>query len=130
MKKIKDDEPFYPISMASELVGVTADRLRTYEEEGLIKPFRAKTKSNKVLGHKRLYSKQDLEWIEIIRELIKAGISVPSVRMLLTLKPALAKKDVAKLPLLHNSDDKRIELVSKLYDHPLSKILVSPIEDK
>ena len=51
MTMIAKDEPFYQISQVSKLLGITSDRLRTYEEEGLIKPYRAKhTKDGKRLS--------------------------------------------------------------------------------
>ena len=116
MKKIKDEEPFYPTGMAAKLLNITADRLRTYEEEGLIKPFR---QSGTQTG-KRLFSQHDIEWIEIIIELIKLGISISAIRIFLSCKDILKNKKL----LLNNDKDKTVySLILKMYSHPVYEIL-------
>lgn len=77
--KLNPDEPFYQISQAAKLIGVTSDRLRTYEEEGLIRPYRTKDSKD----GKRLFSQNDIEWLSGIRDLIKLGVSIPTIRILL-----------------------------------------------
>ena len=107
MQKIKADEPFYQISQAAKLLGITSDRLRTYEEEGLIKPYRTKHTQD----GKRLFSQNDIEWLTLIRDLIKLGVSIPTIRILL----------VAKFPTNNNKlkekDIEIIELIKKLKSH-------------
>ncbi|QIJ72878.1 MerR family transcriptional regulator [Thermosulfuriphilus ammonigenes] len=74
------DEPIFPISVASKLLGLHPRTLRIYEEEGLIKPAR--------IGQKRYFSHNDLEWIKCLRQLIhEEGISIPGIKKLLTLSP-------------------------------------------
>lgn len=103
MQHIQANEPFYQISQAAKLLGITSDRLRTYEEEGLIKPFRTKHSKD----GKRLFSQNDIEWLTMIRDLIKLGVSIPTIRILLIAKfptnnPALKEKDLEIIELLKN----------------------------
>ncbi len=107
MQHIQANEPFYQISQAAKLLGITSDRLRTYEEEGLIKPFRTKHSKD----GKRLFSQNDIEWLTMIRDLIKLGVSIPTIRILL----------IAKFPTnnltLKEKDLEIIELLKKLKSH-------------
>lgn len=107
MQQLQANEPFYQISQAAKLLGITSDRLRTYEEEGLIKPYRTKHTQD----GKRLFSPNDIEWLTMIRDLIKLGVSIPTIRILL----------VAKYPTnnakLKEKDIEIIELVKKLKSH-------------
>lgn len=107
MQQIQANEPLYQISQAAKLLGITSDRLRTYEEEGLIKPYRTKHTQD----GKRLFSQNDIEWLTMIRDLIKLGVSIPTIRILL----------VAKFPTnntkLKEKDIVIIELIKKLKSH-------------
>ena len=101
MQHIQANEPFYQISQAAKLLGITSDRLRTHEEEGLIKPFRTKHSKD----GKRLFSQNDIEWLIMIRDLIKLGVSIPTIRILLIAKfptnnPSLKEKDLEIIELL------------------------------
>ena len=101
MQHIQANEPFYQISQAAKLLGITSDKLRTYEEEGLIKPFRTKHSKD----GKRLFSQNDIEWLIMIRDLIKLGVSIPTIRILLIAKfptnnPSLKEKDLEIIELL------------------------------
>jgi len=102
MQQLQPNEPFYQISQASKLLGITSDRLRTYEEEGLIKPYRTKHSKD----GKRLFSLNDIEWLIMIRDLIKLGVSIPTIRILLVAKfptnnPRLKEKDLEIIKLLN-----------------------------
>lgn len=118
MQKLKNDEPFFQINQAAKLIGVTSDRLRTYEEEGLIKPYRTKNTKD----GKRLFSNNDIEWLSIIRDLIKLGVSISAIRVLLTAKFS------AKIPALKPKDNEILELVNKLKKHPVYPTLFSTKE--
>ncbi|MCQ2738626.1 MAG: MerR family transcriptional regulator [bacterium] len=107
MQQIEASEPFYQISQAAKLLGITSDRLRTYEEEGLIKPYRTKHSQD----GKRLFSQNDIEWLTMIRDLIKLGVSIPAIRILLVAKfPANNTK-------LKEKDKEIISLVEQLKSH-------------
>lgn len=107
MKNLEPNEPFYQISQAAKLLDITSDRLRTYEEEGLVKPYR----TNNSKDGKRLFSQNDIDWLIIIRDLIKLGVSIPTIRILL----------ISKLPadgfLLKEKDVEIIKLIKKLQVH-------------
>ena len=109
MQQLNPNEPFYQISQASKLLGITSDRLRTYEEEGLIKPFRTKHSKD----GKRLFSPNDIEWLTLIRDLIKLGVSIPTIRILLVAKFPI------NTPTLKEKDLEIIELLKKLKSHAI-----------
>lgn len=104
MSKIAKNEPFYQISQVSKILGVTCDRIRAYEEEGLIKPKRTNNSEN----GKRLYSQEDIEWLEIIRELIKLGVTIPVIRIFLSLDFKI------KHPIEREKDSEIISLFQKM----------------
>ena len=107
MQFIKSDEPFYQISQVAKLLDITSDRLRTYEEEGLIKPHRTKHSKD----GKRLFSQNDIEWLMMIRDLIKLGVSIPTIRILL-----FAKFD-DEMTVLKEKDLQIVELLKKIKSH-------------
>lgn len=75
-------DAIYPISAASQRVGLSARTLRIYEQEGLIRPAR------KVGSEQRLYNEQDLVWIRCISELIHGhSLTTVGIRRLLDLIP-------------------------------------------
>ena len=111
MTMIAKDEPFYQISQVSKLLGITSDRLRTYEEEGLIKPYRAKhTKDGK-----RLFSLEEIEWLEIIRELIKSGVTIPVIRLF------LSSRFKGRTKFLKEKDEVILSLIEKCIPTPFIK---------
>ncbi|MEN8140254.1 MAG: MerR family transcriptional regulator [Thermodesulfobacteriota bacterium] len=86
VQPLRPDLPIYPIGVAAKLVGVHPRTLRIYEEEGLIKPAHK--------GTRRLYSPNDIKWIECLRSIIHDhGISIPGVKKLLKLIPCWEVKD-------------------------------------
>lgn len=107
------DEPFYQISQVSRLLGITSDRLRTYEEEGLIKPYRTRHSKD----GKRLFSQDEIEWLEIIRELMKLGVTIPVIRVF------LSSKLKAGETFLREKDEDILKLIERLYIHPVYKKL-------
>lgn len=113
MKNLEPNEPFYQISQAAKLLGITSDRLRTYEEEGLIKPFRTTHSKD----GKRLFSQNDIDWLVMIRDLIKLGVSIPTIRILLNVK--FSKNN----PILKEKDIEIIELIKKLQSHTIYNII-------
>ena len=104
MNNLKPDEPFYQISQVAKLVGISADRLRTYEEEGLIKPYR-KNGSN---SNRRLFSQNDIDYILTLRQLIKLGFSIPAIRIYLNSDFSINLKNI--LP----KDREIVDLLNKL----------------
>jgi MerR family transcriptional regulator/heat shock protein HspR len=72
--RYEKDQPLFPISVASKMVGVTTKMLRIYEEEGLVLPHRIK--------NRRVYSQNDIEYISALRDLMKEGYSIASLKKL------------------------------------------------
>ena len=106
MKNLKSNEPFYQISQAAKLLNITSDRLRAYEEEGLIKPYRTQA-----VDGKRLFSQNDIDWLMLVRDLIKLGVSIPAIRILLSAKIQRNSK------IFKDKDIKIIDLITKLKSH-------------
>lgn len=61
------------ISEAAEKVGLTPVTLRYYERVGLIPPIKRKN------GGVRVYSDDDLQWLDFIKCMRSAGLSVESL---------------------------------------------------
>ncbi len=73
-------KPVYPIGIVAELIGIHPRTLRTYEQEGLVRPSRR--------GGKRFYSANDLHWLKCLRRLLSEdGLNIAGVKKLLTLAP-------------------------------------------
>jgi MerR family transcriptional regulator/heat shock protein HspR len=67
------------ISMAADMLGMHPQTLRKYERLGLIQPTRT-------IGSMRLYSREELERIRLIRHLVdEAGINLAGVQRLLSI---------------------------------------------
>ena len=101
VKPLRADLPIYPIGVAAKLLGVHPRTLRIYEAEGLVKPAQHS-------GTRRLYSPNDIKWIECLRSIIHdQGISIPGLKKLLTLVPCW---DVAECPKeIHECCEARID---------------------
>ena len=61
------DKPLLTTGIVAAMLEITPDRLRTYDSEKLIKTHRIKTGD----VQKRLYSQNDVEWLQCIRILVK-----------------------------------------------------------
>ncbi len=74
------DEPVYLISVVAKVLNVHPQTLRQYEKEGLIKPSRTS-------GKMRLYSKSDIDRINMILRLTRdLGINLAGVDIILQFK--------------------------------------------
>lgn len=69
----------YSISVISELSGVNPPMLRSYEQKGLVAPYRTQ-------GGTRRYSGQDLDRIREITTLLAAGLNLAGVEHVLHLR--------------------------------------------
>jgi hypothetical protein len=82
-------KPVYPIGIMAELLGVHPRTLRSYEQEGLIRPSRR--------GGKRFYSEIDLQWLKCLRRLLSDdGLNIAGIRKLLTLAPCWSIRDCSE----------------------------------
>lgn len=78
-----DDRALYGISAVTELTGVSQQALRGYEEKGLIAPHRTD-------GGTRRYSRDDVERIAVIAELLGSGLNHEGVLQVMRLKEEAA----------------------------------------
>lgn len=91
MPKLDPNQPFYPIGVVADILGISPRILRVYEEKEVIKPQR--TNSNR-----RLYSQNDIEKIEYIHYLTHIKrVNLSGVKVIFTLLDKLKEKERAKL---------------------------------
>jgi DNA-binding transcriptional MerR regulator len=79
MEELANDHGVYPISVTSELSGVAPQMLRTYEQRGLLSPFRTR-------GGTRRYSRDDLARIDAITTLLRQGLNLAGIAQVLHLR--------------------------------------------
>lgn len=81
-----ESTPVYTIGIAADLLGVHPRTLRLYEHAGLLRPARK--------NNRRLYSENDIKWVQCIRYLIhQKGLNQEGLRRLLGLVPCWELKD-------------------------------------
>ena len=100
------DRPLYMISVAAELAGVHPQTLRIYEQKGLVSPQRTR-------GNTRMYSRADIERLQLINELTDEGINLAGVIRILDLKGRLDERD-DELDALHRRVHKLADRVHEL----------------
>ena len=74
----------YAISVAAEMVSMQVQNLRVYERRGLIEPDRTR-------GGTRLYSRDDVERLHRIRELLAEGLNIAGIARVLALQAEVAR---------------------------------------
>ena len=109
------------ISEAAEKSGLTAVTLRYYERIGLIPPF---TRGN---GGVRLYQESDLGWINFIKCMRNAGLSIESLIEYTALfdkgtETVVARKEILieeqkKMEERYNELGKTLEILNKKIEH-------------
>ena len=72
-------KPIYFISVASTLSGIHQQTIRTYEQKGLIKPFRTG-------GGTRRYSQEDIDKLIQIQNLSQRGINLDGIKIIYEMK--------------------------------------------
>src|SRR3979411_317357 len=73
------DQDLFFISVAARMLGMHPQTLRKYERLGLVQPSRS-------LGSMRLYSRDELERLRVIKRLVDdAGINLAGVQRLLSI---------------------------------------------
>jgi MerR family transcriptional regulator/heat shock protein HspR len=79
------DEDLFFISVAARMLGMHPQTLRKYERLGLVQPTRT-------IGSMRLYSREELERLRIIKRLVgDSGINLAGVRRLLSVAEVLER---------------------------------------
>ena len=78
-------QELFLISMAAEMLGMHPQTLRKYERLGLIQPSRT-------IGSMRLYSREELERLRLIRRLVdELGINLAGVQRLLSIAEVMQR---------------------------------------
>lgn len=80
------DKPLYMISVAAELTGMHPQTLRVYEQKGLVNPDRSR-------GNTRLYSRGDIERLNLISKLTDEGINLAGVVRILDMRERAEARD-------------------------------------
>jgi len=80
----------FAISVAAEMVSMQVQNLRVYERRGLLEPDRTS-------GGTRLYSRDDVDRLHRIRELLAAGLNLAGIAMVLELEDEVRRLR-ARLP--------------------------------
>ena len=83
------NKPLYMISVAAELTGMHPQTLRVYESKGLVNPQRSG-------GNTRLYSRADIERLELINQLTDEGINLAGVVRILDMKERAEEREHEK----------------------------------
>ena len=79
MEALRLDQDLYFISVAARMLGMHPQTLRKYERLGLVQPTRT-------IGSMRLYSRDELERLKVIKRLVDdGGINLAGVQRLLSI---------------------------------------------
>ena len=82
MLEPRDDEKavgVYAISVAAELTGLGMQNIRQYEKRGLLRPGRTE-------GGTRRYSRDDVDRLHRISQLLTAGLNLAGIALVLDLE--------------------------------------------
>jgi MerR family transcriptional regulator/heat shock protein HspR len=79
MAGLEANRGLYSIAVTSEITGVNPQMLRTYEQKGLLAPYRTQ-------GGTRRYSGDDLDRISEITTLLAAGLNLAGIEQVLHLR--------------------------------------------
>src|SRR5437762_11823109 len=84
-KPVPMDQDLYFISVAARMLGMHPQTLRKYERLGLVQPTRT-------IGSMRLYSRDELERLKVIKRLVDdGGINLAGVQRLLSIAEVVTR---------------------------------------
>lgn len=95
----------YQIGAFSKKVALSIDTLRFYEKEGLITPARA--------NHLRVYTEQDVLWIEFIKRLKQTGMPIKQIKIYSRLRD-IGDTTIAERMTLLDAQKKKLEIEQEL----------------
>lgn len=107
----------FSISEAAVRTGMSVHALRYYERNGLLVTNVARNPS----GHRR-YSSDDLEWIQICRQLRRSGMSLTTLRHSTELVRSGPGNEKERLDLLR---DQQARVLAEMHDLQASLDLIS-----
>lgn len=112
-EEFSKDKPLLTTAIVADMLGITPDRLRTYDAEKLISPHRISTGE----VQKRLYSQYDVEWLRGIRILVKNyKMSISSIKFLLQV--------IDKNPKLNLPQNEIGEVIQQMLNNPNFSLIV------
>ena len=74
----------YAISVAADMVSMQIQNLRVYERHGLVRPGRTK-------GGNRLYSRDDLDRLEHVKDLLADGLNLAGIAEVIRLETEIGR---------------------------------------
>ncbi len=97
------DQELYFISVAARMLGMHPQTLRKYERLGLVQPTRT-------IGSMRLYSRDELERLKIIKRLVEdGGINLAGVQRLLSIAEVVQRiRPLMREEALSTRDTRRL----------------------
>ena len=96
----------YFISVASTLSGIHQQTIRTYEQKGLIKPFRTG-------GGTRRYSQEDIDKLIQIQNLSQRGINLDGIKIIYEMKDKIEELQNKIISLEHEMSSQKIDSKNK-----------------
>jgi MerR family transcriptional regulator/heat shock protein HspR len=101
MAGVFDDRttPLYTVGQVAGMLAVQPAFLRRLDEQGVVHPARSG-------GNQRRYSRQQIERLERVRDLVDGGVTLPGVRLVLTLQDRIADLE-AEVDQLRRSTGRR-----------------------
>ncbi len=117
----EDSKAIYFISVASTLSGIHQQTIRTYEQKGLIKPFRTG-------GGTRRYSQEDIDKLIQIQNLSQRGINLDGIKIIYEMKDKIEDLQDKIISLEQEMSSQRID--SKIKEREIHQSYKSEIVKK
>ena len=102
----EDSKAIYFISVASTLSGIHQQTIRTYEQKGLIKPFRTG-------GGTRRYSQEDIDKLIQIQNLSQRGINLDGIKIIYEMKDKIEELQSKIISLEHEMSTQKVDYRNK-----------------
>ncbi len=102
----EDSKAIYFISVASTLSGIHQQTIRTYEQKGLIKPFRTG-------GGTRRYSQEDIDKLIQIQNLSQRGINLDGIKIIYEMKDKIEELQSKIISLEHEVSTQKVDSRNK-----------------
>ena len=102
----EESNAIYFISVASTLSGIHQQTIRTYEEKGLIKPFRTG-------GGTRRYSQEDIDKLIQIQNLSQRGINLDGIKIIYEMRDKIEELQNKIISLENEISNEKIDSKNK-----------------
>jgi MerR family transcriptional regulator/heat shock protein HspR len=102
----EESNAIYFISVASTLSGIHQQTIRTYEEKGLIKPFRTG-------GGTRRYSQEDIDKLIQIQNLSQRGINLDGIKIIYEMRDKIEELQEKIISLENEISSEKIDSKNK-----------------